>query len=104
MAKLTEEEIREFIYKQFCIIPCSESAKYERDIIVRLVGEVLENRRDKEHEFIIDKRVKYEPIHIFDDFFVCSYCIENGMLTRDMDYCPNCRKEIDWEEIEIETS
>ena len=45
MIKLTQCEIEKIIYKNFCLIPCSDIARQERHDLVKVVCEVIENRK-----------------------------------------------------------
>jgi hypothetical protein len=47
--RITEEELNNFIYKHFCIVPCSNDATSERIAIIKIVSE-LKERRDFDKE------------------------------------------------------
>jgi len=43
--KLSQKEIEDFIYYEFCRLPLSKEAKYTREIIIKLIDEVIEQRK-----------------------------------------------------------
>jgi len=48
MEKLTRDEIWEIIMRHFNSVPISEAAQRERIDLIKLVNEVVENRKDND--------------------------------------------------------